>query len=185
MVVTAPVLGVRLTVPEYDRNIRAASRLRAGSYSRRAFLGAAGALVGGALLGGCGVDEARDQPPSDADVLTGLLPIEHAAGGAVIGSPIAELLVRQDAQHARRLAALAGAPADRRMPGALHLDAALARKQQAVFAYVEALPKLVDPEARLTVLQILASEAEHLAALRQAAGRDPVPDPFAGFSEPA
>jgi Ferritin-like domain len=162
----------------------AASRLRAGRYDRRSFLGAAGALVGGALLAGCGADEAAKRPPSDAEVLTGLLPIELAAGGAVIGSPIAELLVREDAQHARRLAALAGAPAEQHTPGALDLDAALARKQQAVFAYVAALPKLVDPDTRVTVLQILASEAEHLAALRQAAGRKAVPDPFAGFGEP-
>jgi hypothetical protein len=183
VVVTAPVRGVRLTVSEYDRSIRAAS-LSAGSHNRRAFLGAAGALLGGAFLSGCGADEAAKRPPSDADVLAGLLPIELAAGGAVIGSPIAELLVRQDAQHARRLAALAGAPAEQRTPGAVDLDAALARKQQAVFAYVEALPKLVDPDVRVTVLQILASEAEHLAALRQAAGREPVPDPFAGFVEP-
>jgi hypothetical protein len=53
-----------------------------------------------------------------------------------------------------------------------------------VFAYVAALPKLVDPDARVTVLQILASEAEHLAALRHAAGRTAVPDPFAGFVAP-
>ena len=43
------------------------------SLSRRRFLGAAGALVGGALLGGCGVDEAGEEPPTDADVLAGLL----------------------------------------------------------------------------------------------------------------
>jgi hypothetical protein len=54
-----------------------------------------------------------------------------------------------------------------------------------VFAYVEALPKLADPGARVVVMQILASEAEHLAALRQAAGEQPVPDAFAGFLEPA
>jgi hypothetical protein len=153
--------------------------------TRRRFLGAAGALAGGVLLGGCGIDEAGKKPASDADVLTRLLPVELAAGGAVIGSPIAELLVREDARHARRLAALAGAPLEQRAPAAHHLAAALARKQEAVFAYVEALPRLVDPDARVVVMQILASEAEHLAALRQAAGKEPVPDAFAGFLEPA
>ena len=55
--------------------------------------------------------------------------------------------------------------------------AALARKQEAVFAYVEALPQLADPAARVAVMQILASEAEHLAALRLAAGEPPVARP--------
>jgi hypothetical protein len=153
--------------------------------TRRRFLGAAGALVGGALLGGCGADEARKDPPADSEVLAGLLRVELAAGGAVIGSPIAELLVRQDAQHARRLAALAGAPLERSAPTALELPEALERKQEAVFSYVAALPKLADADARVAVMQILAGEAEQLAALRLADGRQPVPDPFAGFVEPA
>jgi Ferritin-like domain len=175
----------RLTGSEHDIAARAASRLRAGGYSRRELLGSAGALVGGVLLSGCGVDEAGKEPPTDAQVIDGLLRTELAAGAAVIGSPLAELLVRQDAQHARRLAALARVPLERRTPAAHDLAAALARKQEAVFAYVQALPKLADPGARVVVMQILASEAEHLAALRQAAGEQPVPDPFAGFLEPA
>jgi hypothetical protein len=173
----------RLTGSERDAAARAASRLRAGGSTRREFLGAA--LAGGVLLGGCGVDEAGKEPPSDAEVIGRLLPLELAAGAEVIGSPIAKPLVRQDAQHARRLAGLAGAPLGRRAPAAHDLEAALARKQEAVFAYVEALPKLADPGARVVVMQILASEAEHLAALRQAAGEQPVPDAFAGFLEPA
>jgi hypothetical protein len=149
--------------------------------TRRGFLGAAGTLI----LTGCGVDEAGKEPPTDAEVLAALLPVELAAGGAVIGSPIAELLVRQDAQHARKLAALAGTQPGRPDPAAIDLATALDRKQQAVFAYVQALPRLTDPDARVTVMQILAGEAEQLAALRLAAGREPVPDPFAGFVEPA
>jgi Ferritin-like domain len=172
----------RLTGPGYDALIRAASRLCAGRFSRRAFLGGA---AGTLLLAGCGVDEAGKEPPTDADVLAGLLPVELAAGGAVIGSPIAELLVRQDAQHARKLAELAGERPARPEPAAIDLAAALERKQQAVFAYVQALPSLTDPDARVAVMQILAGEAEQLAALRLAAGREPVPDPFAGFLEPA
>jgi hypothetical protein len=35
-------------------------------------------------------------------------------------------------------------------------------------------------------MQLAASEAEHIAALRLAAGEEPVPDPFAGLTkEPA
>ena len=58
----------------------------------------------------------------------------------------------------------------------------LARKQEAVFAYVEALPQLADPELRVLVMQIVACEAGHLAALRLEAGEQPVPDAFAGFT---
>jgi hypothetical protein len=175
------VLGEPADPHEPDAMTRAASRLRAGTFSRRAFLGAAGTLI----LAGCGVEEAGKEPPTDADVLAGLLPVELAAGGAVIGSPMAELLARQDAQHARKLAELAGKTAGRPEPAAIDLETALDRKQQAVFAYVEALPRLAGADARVTVMQILAGEAEQLAALRLAAGREPVPDAFAGFLEPA
>ena len=41
-------------------------------------------------------------------------------------------------------------------------------------------PQLAEPELRVLVLQIAASEAEHLSALRLAAGDVPVPDAFAG-----
>ena len=150
--------------------------------SRRGFLVASAALV----FGGCGVDAAGTAPPTDAEVLTGLLDTEVAASAPVIDSPVTELLVRQDARHAERLALLAGVAAPEPTSDAVvDLGEALARKQEAVFAYVAALPKLADPEARVAVMEILASEAAHMAALRQAAGQEPVPDAFAGFMEPA
>jgi hypothetical protein len=151
--------------------------------TRRRFLGAAGALVGGALLGGCGVEEAGKAPPTDAEVLDGVLRRELAAGAAVIGVPGSELIARQDAQHARRLASLAGADIDHMATEAVELPEALRRKQQAVFAYVEAVARLADPDLRVLAMQLAASEAEHLAALRLAAGEEPAPDPFAGFAE--
>ena len=154
--------------------------------TRRRFLGAAGALVGGVLLGGCGAEEAGKDPPTDAEVLDGLLQRELAAGAAVIGVADSELIARQDALHARRLAAGSGGDVREDPPAAAQdVTTALARKQEAVFAYVEALPRLADPELRVLVMQIAASEAAHLAALRLAAGEDPVPDPFAGFTEGA
>jgi hypothetical protein len=174
-------LGVRLTATPPADIARAASRLRAGEFTRRSFLGAAGVV----LLGGCGADEARKEPPSDETVLRGLLDAELAAGAAVIGSPVAELLARQDMRHAARLAALAGVAAPGAPGDAVDLATGLARKQEAVFAYVAALPRLADPDARVAVLQILGSEAEHLAALRQRAGAQPVPDAFAGLTEAA
>ena len=51
-----------------------------------------------------------------------------------------------------------------------------------MFAYVQALPSLADPRTRVAVMQILASEAAQLAALRRSAGAVPVPDAFAGFT---
>ena len=151
--------------------------------SRRRFLGAAGALAG-ALLAGCGRDAAREQPPADAEVLAGLLRRELDAGAAVAGIAGAAPIARQDRLHAERLAELSGAgTVAARSGGAADLPAALAGKQEGVFAYVAALPRLADPDLRVLVMQVAASEAEHLAALRLAAGEEPVPDAFAGFTE--
>jgi hypothetical protein len=155
--------------------------------SRRRFIGAAWALLGGVLLGGCGVDEAGRQPPSDADVLTGLQRREREiAAGEPEGSATARTVRDQDGRHAARLArelAMLGAAAAPVLAGGDPLSV-LERKQQAVFAYVDALPELSDPERRVLVMQIAASEAEHLAALRLSAGDEPVPDAFAGFTAP-
>jgi hypothetical protein len=177
------VLGVRLTGSEHDAYRRAASRLRAGRYSRRRFLGAAGALAG-ALMLGCGRDEAREGPPADEEVLAGLLGRERASAAAVSGVAGAAAIARQDALHVERLAALAGVAGAAPSAGD-DLAGALARKQEGVFAYVDALPRLSDPDLRVLVMQVAASEAAHLAALRLAAGEEPVPDAFAGFTEPA
>jgi len=161
---------------------RAASRLR-GGYTRRRFLGAAGALAG-ALLAGCGRDAARERPPTDPQVLAALLRRERAAGAAVAGIAGAAAIARQDELHAERLASLAGVALDPVAGAEGDLVAALARKQEGVFAYVNALPRLSDPDLRVLVMQLAASEAEHLAALRLAAGEEPVPDAFAGFTAP-
>ena len=148
--------------------------------SRRRFLGAAGVLAG-ALVSGCGRDEARRKPPTDAEVLAGLLRRERAAGAAVVGLAGAAAIALQDELHVKRLSALTSAPAPDVSP--MRLDEALASKQEALFAYVAALPRLSDADLRVLVMQIAASEAEHLAALRLAAGREPVPDAFAGYTD--
>jgi hypothetical protein len=153
--------------------------------SRRRFLGAAGALAG-ALLAGCGRDEARKRPEPDADVLVELIGFEQRARAAARGVAGAETVIRQDRQHLARLSALTAVAAlGRASPPRGDLQAALTRKQEAVFAYVDALPRLSDPDLRVLVMQIAASEAEHLALLRLAAGDEPVPDAFAGFTEAA
>ena len=153
------------------------------SLSRRRFLGTAGALAG-VLVSACGRDAARRQPPTDAEVIGGLLERELVAGAAVAGVAGAAAIARQDELHARRLREAAGAMSQRRRSDAGgDLRVALARKQEGVFAYVDSLPRLADPDLRVLVMQLTAGEAAHLAALRIAAGDDPVPDAFAGFSE--
>jgi hypothetical protein len=183
-VVTVAGDGVRLAGLRHDLIAGAASGLRAGRHSRRRFLGVAGALAG-ALLAGCGRDEARRPPQRDADALTELLRREQAALAAIAAAPgPARALRDQDARHVARLrhelVALGGRVPSAPPPG--QPGSAVARKQQALFAYVAALPRLADPGLRVLAMQLAASEAEHLAALRLAAGADPVPDAFAGFA---
>jgi hypothetical protein len=180
------VLGVRLIASEHDAVAGAAARPRAGRYGRRRFLGIAGALAG-ALLAGCGRDAAGERPPSDAEVFGELLGREQRARAAVRGVRGGEQILRQDREHLMRLSAVAGIAAlDPHSRPSGDLAAALARKQEGVFAYVAALPRLSDPALRVLVMQLAASEAAHLAALRLAAGEEPVPDPFAGLTaEPA
>jgi hypothetical protein len=149
--------------------------------TRRRFLGLAGALAG-ALLTGCGREEAGKPPRPDSDVLAGLLRAERRAGAAVAGVAGAGLIARQDELHAARLARLAGKSRAGRPAASADLSTALARKQEAVFAYVDALPRLADPDLRVLVMQIAASESAHLAALRLSGGEEPVPDAFAGFT---
>jgi hypothetical protein len=153
------------------------------SLTRRRFLGVAGVLAG-ALLSACGRDAARVRPPADAEVIAGLLRRELAAGAAVAGLAGEAAIARQDELHARRLAKHSGAAQATRgsSEATSDLSSALARKQDAVFAYVQALPRLEDPDLRVLVMQLAASEAEHLAALRLSSGAEPVPDAFAGFS---
>ena len=149
--------------------------------SRRRFLGAAGALLA-VLLSGCGRDAARRPPRSDSDVLADVLRTELAAGAAVAGVAGARAIARQDELHAARLAQVAGIALGERSTAAADLPTALERKQEAVFEYVNVLPRLSQPDLRVLLMQIAASEAGHLVALRLRAGEEPVPDAFAGFT---
>jgi hypothetical protein len=150
--------------------------------NRREFLG--GMLAVGVLVGGC-AGEAEPAAPPDADVLAPLLAGEQAAVMALAGVAGATAIRDQDRRHAARLRAAltalgvasGGVPADDPPPAGR-------RKQQNVYDYVAALPRLADPDLRVLVMELLASEAEHLAALRLAMGQDPVPDAFAGFTPP-
>jgi rubrerythrin len=58
------------------------------------------------------------------------------------------------------------------------LGFALELETMAVAAYYDAHRKLDDPELLQTSAQIMANEGQHLVILRQAAGREPVPNAF-------
>jgi hypothetical protein len=162
--------------------------------NRREFLGGA-VLAAGVLAGGC-AGEREPVIPGDAEVLAPLLAGEYAVltafgddpAGVIPGQDrrdAAGVIAGQDRGHVGRLreaiVAAGGNPpgADGADPGTV-----LQRKQQNVFDYVAALPRLADADLRVLVMELLASEAEHLAALRLLAGQDPVPDAFAGFTPP-
>jgi rubrerythrin len=117
-------------------------------------------------------------------VLAPLLAGEYAVLRALGGDP-ADPIARQDRGHADRLrqAIVAAGGRPEGAGGGGEPGPVLVRKQQNVFGYVAALPRLADPELRVLVMELAASEAEHLAALRLAAGEEPVPDAFAGFTE--
>ncbi len=51
-------------------------------------------------------------------------------------------------------------------------------EQELIAAYVDALPRLVDPEMRSLTAAILANEAEHLTVVRQQLGTQAVPAAF-------
>jgi len=165
--------------------------------SRRRLL-EAGALAGTALLlGGCGHGRGRPGRDAETAVLRGLLAREAAVVAAL--GPAAEGLVGARGRRARRLlgqdrlhlAALSAAlgtpataapsPVAPAVPEAA-LAVALARKEAALAAYVDALPRLGDGDLRVTVMQIAAAEAEHAAVLRLLLGRAAAPDAFAGLA---
>ena len=148
------------------------------SLRRREFLGA---IAGGLLIGGC-AGETEPAVPRDAEVLAPLLAGEYAALDA-LGDDPADLIAAADRGHVRRLRrAIVAAGGDPEAPAGDDPLPQLARKQQNVFDYAAALPRLSDPDLRVLVLQLAAEEAEHLAALRLAAGDEPVPDAFAGLT---
>jgi len=152
------------------------------SLRRREFLGA---VAAGVLIGGCAGEQDPAIPP-DGDVLNALLPGEvQALRELEQRRPELEDIWSQDQHHVsvlrKAIAALGPAPdmVGTRAGDPLPL---LERKQRNVFDYVAALPRLADPELRVLVMELAASEAEHLAALRLAVGEEPVPDAFAGFT---
>jgi hypothetical protein len=158
--------------------------------TRRAFIGAAGASLAAAAIGCGGEDSAADASRADAAILQGMLARERAAAArlrelAAQGGRGAAAIARaraHDDAHARRLAAelrrlggrtpAAAAPAG--AAPATPLVSALAIKQDLYARYLDELALLRAAKLRRLVVSIAIVESEHVAALRAAAGADPL-----------
>lgn len=174
--------------------------------SRRRFI-AVSATAGSALaLAGCS-DEApgpvavgpNESDAADVEILNAALDLEwravaayKAAAGLLSGAALrsAKLLLEHEQEHVDGLAAairdLGGTPNRaqrsyelprlRTQPQALRF--AIALEQDAIAAYIDALPKLSDPDLRATAASIATAEAEHVALLRIALGQSPLREAF-------
>jgi hypothetical protein len=177
-----------------------------GGLARRDFVKLAAVAAPGALFSACGGED--DSPPLtpaeiDVRILNRILGYEHAMGAAyAAGLPLlrgavrsrARLFLEQEREHVRALRTavgdLGGVPAVartmeeyRRSFPALHDGADVLRfaidlENRVVRAYVEVSGDIADREVRQRVGSILTCDAEHVAMLRAAAGRAPVPDAF-------
>jgi rubrerythrin len=177
--------------------------LHADPVSRRRLLRLAGLGLAGsaALLAGCGGEE-RDaagrplpSPTDDAELLNSALDLEHMSVAAyAAGRGAGGRLVRELREHERVhvgelqrvIRDLGGTPHRARKRydfppmrterEVLRFGAEL--EATAVAAYIDALPRLSQPELRGVAAAILTVEAEHMAVLRDALGEEPVPDAF-------
>jgi rubrerythrin len=136
---------------------------------------------------------------ADVEILNGALDLElmavaayKAAAGQMRGSvlEIAKTFLAQEQEHADGLSAAiedAGGTPNRakssyEFPELRSQDDALKfavdLENTAIAAYIDALPKLTQGDLRATAAAIVTSEAEHVAVLLDALGRDPAPNAF-------
>jgi len=176
--------------------------------SRRAFFRTAGVgLAGGSavLLAACGGDDggAATGPASgstpDVEILNSALDLEntavaaYAAGARHLKGSVRATGVQflsQEREHAAALGQaikqLGGTPTKTKAAYDFPefkgqedvLNFALDLEGTAVAAYIDALPKVSDPELRGTASAILTNEAEHISVLLGALGRPQVPSAF-------
>jgi rubrerythrin len=169
-------------------------------------LAAGGAVLGASLVPALlSVREAfAAGPQNDAGILASAIRLENtavAAYAAAVQSGVltpqfrrtAALFGRQEAEHAAALTAalksLGGTPpagTDAKLLAPL--KSARSQKQVAQFAieletmlvaaYYDASKKLQQARLLQTSAQIMSNEGQHLAVLRQALGKDPVPHAF-------
>jgi rubrerythrin len=159
-----------------------------------------GLLLGGAaavpLLGTAG--EALAAARGDRQIVTAAIVLEQHAVAIYDAAletgrldPSLQKIVRhlrdQEREHADGLArALRGLGGRRPPPGSTlegfprghrFANFALQMEDELIAAYYEAMPRL-RPGLRQPLASIMASEAQHLVVLRQALGRDPLPQAF-------
>lgn len=183
--------------------LTANGRTRREALGRGLVLGGAvlGAASAPALLGARTSSAAADD---DARILAGAIRLEQTAVVVYATAATSGLLGRRLGVVARRfrdheqehadaltvaLRQLGGRPPRPPRPsqiaglGALRsreqvLSFAVELELRAVAAYYEAHQKLTDPALLRTGAQIMANEGQHLVVLRQALGRQPLPDAF-------
>jgi rubrerythrin len=161
------------------------------------------AACGGGDHGGHATGRTTSGGPSegggDADVLNVALAHEHTAIAAyTAGAPLlsgaalaaGRRFLAQERQHADRLVRAIEAAGGTPLPPSRSYDFGTPKQQRdvlrlletieqdAIAAYVDALPRLADPRLRATTASILANEAEHLTVVRQRLGTRAVPAAF-------
>ena len=167
-----------------------------------AIRGSAGA--GALALGGLGAlaPMAGAQPAPTDTVVAAAIKLEltlTTVYGAMAASPVtdsanremARELGRQCALHAARLESLLvgtrapGGPDRNEVPGLSEvssqngfLELALGLENQVYLSYLDALGEFSEPADVLLLAQLAAGTAQHLALLRRALGRVPVPSAF-------
>lgn len=174
--------------------------------SRRRFLRVGGViLVGGSSMAVSACGSAREtvvapvHPARDSEILNSALDLEHLAVAAYAAcasaldsrlAPTARRFRDQEREHVdglrQAIRRLGGKPNGARRAYALPdfedgraaLRYAGELEAAKVAAYVDALPRLSEPELRATTASIACCEAEHLAVLRTALGQQPVPVAF-------
>jgi rubrerythrin len=127
---------------------------------------------------------------------TAVVSYEHAANGRLLKGEVREtarLLAEQEQQHADALKVafenLGGTAPEPPEPDAVEgltdlktqdefLRFAIELENMLVVAYDEASGRLVSSELVKTGAEIVSSEAQHLVVLRQALGRNPLPEAF-------
>ena len=196
----------RLIVADGDADTAAVASYEATRRDAvRRGLVAGGALVGAALIPALlSVRNAFAAADGDAAILASAIRLEHtavAAYAAAVNSGLltpavrraAVLFGRQEAEHGAALTAalkaLGGVPpvgTDAKLLAPLRrvrsqrqvLEFAVELESMAVAAYEDAARKLRAARLLQTSAQIMANEGQHLVVLRQALGRDPVPNAF-------
>jgi rubrerythrin len=159
------------------------------------------------FLAACGREDPTSRAPTgpdesdqaDVEILNGALDLElmavaayKVAAGQMRGSvlEVGKTFLAQEQEHADGLSAAIkdaggtpnrakstyGFPELRSQDDALKFAVDL--ENTAIAAYIDALPKLTQGDLRATAAAIVTSEAEHVAVLLDALGRDPMPDAF-------